>query len=97
MEIGCTVATPLYCDACHVVEKSSCVWKLGPPSVPLYKHLKLSNAKIAGMEEDACALAFVSTQVLEETVSTAWWMGIGAVKGCGVHWSLGMLIFMHKV
>ena len=67
MEIGCTVATPLYCDACHVVEKSSCVWKLSTPSVPLYKHLKLSNAKIAGMEKDACALPFVSTQVWEET------------------------------
>jgi len=45
--------------------------------------LKLSNAKIAGMEKDACALAFVSTQVLEDTGSTAWWMGIGAVKDVG--------------
>jgi len=43
------------------------VRKKHTPSVPLYKHLKLSNAKIAGMEKDACAFAFVSTQVLEET------------------------------
>ena len=57
-------ASKLMALLCRFLGPISCyIYIYSTPSIPLCKHLKLSNAKIVGMGKDACALPFVSTQV----------------------------------